>query len=67
MDENYWFCPLLNREIAEGYCTDINYQRLGYFKHDVLKEAIAESGQTVEAISVVCEACPNHTKVLCDL
>lgn len=55
-----WFCPLLNREIAEGYCLDIQYQRLGYFKPDVLTEAQQESGKSTDEVSAVCENCSNQ-------
>jgi hypothetical protein len=55
-----WHCPLLKRDIPEGLCLDINYQRLHYFKQDELKEAQRETGKTVEKISSICEACPNQ-------
>ena len=64
--EDKWFCPLLDRDIEDGYCADINYQRLGYFKPDVLTEVLQETGKTVEAVSAVCDACPNQQKVLSD-
>jgi hypothetical protein len=55
-----WYCPLLQREIAEGLCLDINYQRLQFCKADVLTEAQQETGKTVQEISLICEACPNQ-------
>ena len=55
-----WFCPLLNREIAEGYCLDIQYQRLGYCKPDVLTEAEQETRKSTDEVSAVCERCPNQ-------
>jgi hypothetical protein len=55
-----WFCPLLQRAIAQGLCLDINYQRLRWVKPDVLKDAQQETGKTVEQISSICEACPNQ-------
>jgi len=64
MDDNSWFCPLLGRVIEDSYCADINYQRLGYFKHDVLNIVMAETGKTVEAVSIACEACPNQSRVI---
>lgn len=63
-NDNSWFCPLLGRTIEDGYCADINYQQLGYFKRDILNDVIAETGKTVEAVSAACEACPNQTKVV---
>ncbi len=52
-------CPLLGRDIAVGYCLDVNYQRLGFFKPGILLEVQGETGRTVEEIAVVCESCPN--------
>jgi hypothetical protein len=55
-----WHCPLLKREIPQGLCLDINYQRLKFCKPDVLTDAQRETGKTVEEISLVCEDCPNQ-------
>ena len=55
-----WYCPLLQRDIEQGLCLDINFQRLKYFKPDVLKDAQREAGKTIEEISSICEACPNQ-------
>jgi hypothetical protein len=50
----------LGWEIAEGYCLDVNYQRLRLFKPEVLLEVQRETGHSVEEISAVCEACPHQ-------
>jgi len=55
-----WYCPLLKRDIEQGLCLDINFQRLKYCKPDVLKDAQQETGKTFEEISSICEACPNQ-------
>jgi hypothetical protein len=55
---------LLGEVIEDGYCADINLQRLGYFKPDVLLEAQVKTSKTVAQISEICEACPNSAKVL---
>jgi hypothetical protein len=55
-----WHCPLLQRDIPQGLCLDINYQRLQFCKPDVLKDAERETGKAVEEISSMCEACPNQ-------
>jgi hypothetical protein len=55
-----WYCPLLKREIPEGLCLDINYQRLQVCKADVLTDAQLESGKTLQELSSTCEACPNQ-------
>jgi hypothetical protein len=54
-----WDCPLLKRWIEEGYCLDINYQRLGLFTADLLTRVQKETRLSVPSISAVCEACPN--------
>lgn len=55
-----WYCPLLKYDIPEGLCLDINYERLQFFKPGVLNNAQRATGKTVEAISSICEACPNQ-------
>ena len=56
----HWFCPLLNRAIAEGYCLDIQYQRLGYCKPDILTDTKRETRKSTEEISATCDDCPNQ-------
>ncbi|HKO54251.1 MAG TPA: hypothetical protein VJ276_00155 [Thermoanaerobaculia bacterium] len=55
-----WYCPLLGRQIAEGYCLDINYQRVGLFKPDVLKDVRTITKLAVEDVSNICRSCPNQ-------
>jgi hypothetical protein len=55
-----WYCPLLQREILEGLCLDINYQLIHLFRGDELPEAQRETGKTVQEIASICEACPNQ-------
>lgn len=55
-----WFCLLLNKEIDEGYCYDINYERLSYFHPGVLQQVKLRTGKSTEQISQVCENCPNN-------
>jgi hypothetical protein len=55
-----WACPLLNRQIAEGLCLDINYERLRLFNAGVLSDAQRETGKTLEEINGICEVCPNQ-------
>ena len=59
-DEVSWYCPLLKGDISDGLCLDINSQRLGWFKPDVLTAAQQKSGKTVEELSSICEACPHQ-------
>lgn len=56
---NKWWCPLLCQEIAEGYCIDINNERLGYFKTGTLELIKSITHKSSEDISSVCEKCPN--------
>lgn len=57
---HHYFCPLLNEEISEGLCYDINVQRKGYFKVNELKEVIAKTNNTLPEIAVICEACTHY-------
>lgn len=59
-DDEKWYCPLLGREIASGYCLDINYQRVGMFKPDVLKDVMRLTRLDVEGVSRICRGCPNQ-------
>ena len=58
-EDKCWFCPLLNKEISEGLCTDINYQRLNFVKTDVFGEIQNETKKTEAEINEICEKCPN--------
>lgn len=55
-----WYCPLLRASIAEGYCLDINYQRIGLFAPDVLADAMQRTSLNVEQVSEICMRCPNQ-------
>ncbi|MBL0318616.1 MAG: hypothetical protein IPP74_04915 [Alphaproteobacteria bacterium] len=54
-----WLCPLLKKEINEGTCLDINYQRLELFKKDILKDIMKEKRYTLSDVNNTCENCPN--------
>jgi len=54
-----WYCPLYKRNIAEGKCLDINYERLGYMNCGCLLEVTRLTGKTKAEIDLTCEACPN--------
>lgn len=49
-----YYCPLLDKEIEQGLCIDINYERLKYFKAGILKEI----QKTEQAANKACEKCP---------
>jgi hypothetical protein len=57
--DSKYFCPLFGRDIAEGKCLDINYERLGYLSDGCLDEVTSTTGKKEPEISTVCEACPN--------
>jgi len=54
-----WYCPLFGRDIAEGQCLDINYERLGYMHDECLKDVTKVTGKKEPEISETCERCPN--------
>ena len=54
-----WYCPFYKRDIAEGKCLDINYERLGYMEAGCLREVTKLTGKTKAEIDETCEACPN--------
>ena len=58
--DRYWFCPLLERQIQEGHCLDINYERLGFFDAGVLKGVLKEAGRDRSELDPICETCPNQ-------
>lgn len=60
MTDVCWHCPLLNRNIPDGLCLDINLQRLKCFKPTDLTKVMQETGKTIEDINVICDACPNQ-------
>jgi hypothetical protein len=59
-DKTHWYCPLLERIIESGYCVDINYQRVGLFKADVLKDVMKLTRLDVAGVSRICRSCPNQ-------
>ena len=54
-----WFCPIYDKDIAEGKCLDINYERLGYLDAGCLDELTRITGKKEPEISKTCESCPN--------
>jgi hypothetical protein len=54
-----YFCPLYGRDIAQGKCLDINYERLGYLSAGCLDEVAAITGKQEPEITKTCTACPN--------
>lgn len=59
-NDTTWYCPLLGRQIAEGYCLEINYVRVGLFKPDALRDAMKTTGRTIAEVSDICRRCPNQ-------
>lgn len=55
----FWFCPLFKKEISEGLCIDINYERLEYFKGETLKDIMKQIHKNKGEINCICENCPN--------
>jgi len=54
-----YFCPLYGRDIAQGKCFDINYERLGYLSNGCLDEVTAITGKKEPEITNTCKVCPN--------
>jgi hypothetical protein len=54
-----WFCLLYGKDIAEGKCLDINYERLGYLNDGCLGEVERVTGLREPKISGTCVICPN--------
>ena len=54
-----FFCPLYGRDIAQGKCFDINYERFGYLSDGCLDEITAVTGKKEPEIMKTCEACSN--------
>ena len=57
--ESTWFCPLFGKDIAEGKCLDINYERLGYMADGCLDEVKRITGKQEPEVTKTCESCPN--------
>jgi hypothetical protein len=56
--EKSWHCPLFGRDIAEGKCFDINYERLGYMNGGCLQEIERVAGKDRAEVNKTCAACP---------
>lgn len=54
-----WFCPFYKRDIAEGQCLDINYERIGLMEAGCIREVARLTGKTKAEIDETCKACPN--------
>lgn len=54
-----WHCPLYKRDIAEGKCLDINYERLGIMDAGCIREIARLTGRMKPEIDQTCRACPN--------
>jgi hypothetical protein len=54
-----WYCPLYEKDIAEGKCLDINYERLGYMNSGCLAEVDRLTGKNKSDVDRTCESCPN--------
>lgn len=54
-----WYCPFYKRDIAEGKCLDINYERLGFMDDGCIREVARLTRKTKVEINETCEACPN--------
>mgnify|MGYP000062232123 CR=1 FL=1 len=55
-----YYCPLLNREIEEGLCIDINYENEKIMKEDELKAIKKMLKKTNEEIKVICKNCKHY-------
>ena len=58
-----WYCPIFCRNIAEGKCLDINYERLGFLADGCLREIFDLTGKKSDEVNKTCEACPNRPDV----
>lgn len=55
----HWLCPIFGKDIAEGKCLDINYERLGLLQDGCLDEIRKVTGMKEDEVNRTCEACPN--------
>jgi hypothetical protein len=55
----FWFCPITKKDISEGLCLDIYYQRLEYFKNDVLSSFLKQYSLNKSELNDICDNCPN--------
>ena len=49
------YCPFLKKEIAEGYCCEINHVVIGWLKPDAVEDKIDK--KTAEQF---CDKCENN-------
>lgn len=59
-NETEWYCPLLKKNIDEGYCLDINYERLEYFNSGVIDSLLQVTRISKEELNKICEECKNQ-------
>lgn len=55
-----YYCPLLEKEISEGKCLDINYELTKAKKEEELKVLRKILKKTSDEIEKVCEKCSNN-------
>jgi len=56
LSDNVYRCPLLDKEISEGYCYDINMVAYGLIKPSAIDDELPVGA------AEVCEECP-HTQL----
>lgn len=56
MEDNRYRCPLLLKEISEGYCYDVNMVAYGFIKPTAIDDKLPNEA------SEVCMECP-HTQL----
>lgn len=59
MTEKY-YCPLLNKEIEEGKCIEINYELIKAKKEEYLIEIRKMLKRSNDEIKKTCETCVNY-------
>jgi len=57
---NKYFCPLLNKEIEEGKCIEINYELIKAKKEEYLIEIKKMLKKSNDEIEKICETCSNY-------
>jgi len=58
-----WFCPIFRKNIAEGMCLHINYERLGFLSDGCLDEILKVTGMNRDEVNRTCEACQNRPNI----
>jgi hypothetical protein len=54
-----WHCPLLEKEIGIGLCTDINFERIGFINVGALDDVTKLTGKREPEITRTCQGCPH--------